>query len=82
MLLGVNLRPQPADFLVHVPYHNDSTIFGWISNGVGSTGMPAFADQLSEQERWDLVNFLRKNFGDELVNQRLLEEATPTPGPP
>ena len=79
---GVNLRPQPADFLVHVPYHGDSTLFGWISNGVQGTGMPAFGDQLTEEERWDLVNFLRKNFGDELANQRVLEQSTPTPAPP
>ena len=79
---GVNLRPQPADFLVHVPYHGDTTIFGWISNGVQGTGMPAWGDQLSEEQRWDLVNFLRKNFGDELANQKILEQDTPTPAPP
>lgn len=76
---GVNLRPQPADFLVHVPYHGDTSLYGWISNGVQGTGMPAWGDQLTEQERWDLVNFLRKNFGDELVNQKIIDaSATPT----
>lgn len=62
---GINLNPRPADFLVHVPYHGDQSLFGWITTGVQGTGMPAFGDQLTENQRWDLVNFLRKTFADE-----------------
>lgn len=34
-------------------------LFWWISRGAPAAGMPGFADRLSEEERWDLVNYLR-----------------------
>ena len=47
---------------MHVPFHPDGVLFAWITEGIRGTGMPAWRDQLSEQERWDLVNFLRDRF--------------------
>jgi copper transport protein len=38
----------------------DGDLFDGISNGVPGTDMPAFDSALSNQERWDLVNYLRK----------------------
>ncbi|MEX2158645.1 MAG: CopD family protein [Dehalococcoidia bacterium] len=58
---GRNLNPPPADFLVHVPYHPDTALFNWVTTGIGQ--MPPFGERLTEEERWNLVNYLRKTFG-------------------
>jgi mono/diheme cytochrome c family protein len=42
----------------HLNQHSDADIFSWISNGIPG-GMPAWADKLSETDRWHLVNYLR-----------------------
>jgi putative copper resistance protein D len=34
-------------------------LFWWTSRGNPAAGMPGFADRLSEEERWALVNYLR-----------------------
>ena len=47
----------PADFQLHVPFRTD-LFFGVISPGFGDV-MPAFAEQISEEDRWNLINFLR-----------------------
>ena len=60
--LAETLPAPPANFSVHVPFHPDGVLYAWISDGIRGTGMPAWASQLSEQERWDLVNYLRRNF--------------------
>ncbi len=39
--------------------HTAGDLFWWISSGLPGTQMPAFAASLSEEQRWDLVNFLR-----------------------
>ena len=60
--LADTLPAPPANFTVHVPFHPDGVLFAWITDGIRGTGMPAWRNQLSEQQRWDLVNFLRRNF--------------------
>ena len=60
--LAGTLPAAPANFRVHVPFHPDGVLFAWISDGISGTGMPAWSGELREQERWDLVNFLRSNF--------------------
>ena len=60
--LADSLPAPPANFTVHVPFHADGVLFAWITDGIRGTGMPAWSPQLSDQERWDLVNFLRANF--------------------
>ena len=60
--LADSLPAPPANFTVHVPFHSDGVLFAWITDGIRGTGMPAWSPQLSDQERWDLVNFLRENF--------------------
>jgi putative copper export protein/mono/diheme cytochrome c family protein len=56
---SAGLLQRPADLTA--PHTNDHTagdIFWWLTHGVGSV-MPAFGAQLSENDRWDLINFLR-----------------------
>lgn len=60
--LADTLPAPPANFTVHVPFHPDGVLFAWITDGIRGTGMPAWRNQLGEQERWDLVNFLRRKF--------------------
>ena len=60
--LADSLPAPPANFTVHVPFHPDGVLFAWITDGIRGTGMPAWSPQLSDQERWDLVNFLRATF--------------------
>ena len=42
----------------HLDQHTDGDVFIWISSGLPG-GMPAWSGQLSETDRWDLVNYLR-----------------------
>jgi mono/diheme cytochrome c family protein/uncharacterized membrane protein len=57
---GLRLVPRPADLRVHMAAgHTDGQLFYWVSYGVQGTGMPAWKDQLTEQQRWDAINFIR-----------------------
>jgi copper resistance protein D len=56
---GAGLNPRPADLTA--PHTNDHTagdMFWWLTHGV-KQAMPAFGAILSEDERWDVINFLR-----------------------
>ena len=58
--LARNLRPRPADFRVHMAAgHTDGELFNWLTNGVPETAMPAYGGQLSEAERWHVINYIR-----------------------
>lgn len=57
---GRALRPRPADFRVHLAAgHTDRELFDWISNGITTTAMPPFKDSLSEEDRWNVINYIR-----------------------
>jgi len=56
---GAGLSPRPADLTA--PHTNDHTagdMFWWLTHGLRK-GMPGFGDALSEDDRWDVINFLR-----------------------
>ncbi len=58
--LATRTRRPPADLSApHTALHTAGDMFWWVGNGIPVGGMPGFADRLNEQERWDLVNFLR-----------------------
>ncbi len=58
--LAASLRPRPADFRTHMEAgHTDGELYTWITKGVPGTAMPPFEGQLSEDERWHLVNYIR-----------------------
>ena len=58
--LARNLRPRPADFRVHMAAgHTDGELFNWVTNGVPETAMPAYGGQLSEADRWHVINYIR-----------------------
>jgi copper transport protein len=56
---AAGLLQRPADLTAsHTADHTPGDIFWWVTHGLG-LAMPAFGDQLSSEERWHLVNFVR-----------------------
>lgn len=54
------LNPRPPDMsLPHTAAHSDGYLFNQITNGVPGSAMPAWGEQFSAQDRWNLVNYLR-----------------------
>jgi putative copper resistance protein D len=52
------LDPRPPDLRAHhAALHTAGDLFWWISHG--RRAMPAFADRIDVDARWDLVNFVR-----------------------
>jgi putative copper resistance protein D len=57
---GLALLRPPADLRgAHTTHHTAGDLFWWIGRGIPAAGMPGFATRLAEDERWDLVNFVR-----------------------
>jgi mono/diheme cytochrome c family protein len=48
----------PPSLRAHLAEHTDGDLFYWISEGLPG-GMPAWKTELSETDRWNLVNYLR-----------------------
>lgn len=58
-MAGASLYPKPSDFLdTNIKNESDGAIFWKITNG--KPPMAAYKDVLSEEQRWYLVNYLRK----------------------
>lgn len=43
----------------HTALHTAGDLFWWLTHGIPGTLMPPFQGHLTEQDRWDLINFLR-----------------------
>ena len=63
-----SLSLQPANLYDHIPIHPDVFFFGVISKGLGGV-MPAFEGQLSEEDRWNILNYLRATFTAQPTNR-------------
>ena len=59
-VLAKTFAIPPVDLLTepHTAKHTAGDFFHWLTHGIPGTGMPAFVDKLSEEDRWDIVNFL------------------------
>lgn len=57
--MAQTLNPPPSDLTVHITQHPDADLFDFVSNGVQGSAMPAFKDRLSEEERWNVLNYLK-----------------------
>jgi putative copper resistance protein D len=65
---AAGLPVKPADLArQHVGFHTDGTFFWWISHGKGENAMPAFADLLDEQQRWEVIGFLHALYDAEIA---------------
>jgi mono/diheme cytochrome c family protein len=50
----------PADLTsLHLSYHLDGQLYWWVTNGVPRSSMPGFKDSLTDEDRWDVVNYVR-----------------------
>jgi len=57
--LAASLPIRPADLTEpHLFAHKVGDIFWWVSNGKANGVMPGFADKLTPDQRWDLINFV------------------------
>ncbi len=74
---AASLPVAPADFRVHIPYHTDELLFHFITNGIG-TIMPAWGTVLSDDDRWNILNYLHYAFGQ---NDQPTSNGSPTPTP-
>jgi putative copper resistance protein D len=54
------LPKQPANLSEpHTALHTAGDMYWWLEHGIERSGMPGFADVLSDEDRWDVINFLR-----------------------
>ncbi len=56
---GLLLNPLPADLAIHVPLHTDNELYDFISDGIDGTPMVAQRDNLTPDQIWHLVNYIR-----------------------
>jgi putative copper export protein/mono/diheme cytochrome c family protein len=57
---GTGLPKKPADLTApHTAQHTAGDMYWWLTHGIPAAGMPAFGPVLSEDDRWDLVNYIR-----------------------
>jgi copper transport protein len=67
--------PPPANLLEgHALYHADAEFFNWIRNGKPGTAMPGFSNELTDEEIWSTIHYIR-----ELQAQHAEAAGTPTP---
>ena len=59
--VGLTLNPRPADLSLHaVPgVHTDGQLWTWITNGYPGSVMPSFKAVLTDDQRWNVVNYVR-----------------------
>jgi putative copper resistance protein D len=43
----------------HMDIHTDGEIYWWVTHGIPSLDMPALADELPEERRWQIINYVR-----------------------
>jgi len=70
-------EPHTASYTVGNTYH-------YLTHGISGTAMPGFAETLSEEDRWDLINFLHalsRGFDARLLGSMIVPEM-PTIGSP
>jgi putative copper resistance protein D len=60
-ILAKTLLHTPSDLLTdpYVTRYMDGDFFHWISYGIEGTEMPGFYENLEEEDRWDIVNYIR-----------------------
>jgi mono/diheme cytochrome c family protein len=59
---AAGMLPPPGSLPDRVPHMTDGALAHRIAVGSAGTRMPAFAATLSENDRWDLVNYLRSRW--------------------
>jgi putative copper export protein/mono/diheme cytochrome c family protein/peroxiredoxin len=77
---AARLPKKPANLTEpHTALHTAGDMFWWIGHGIRESGMPGFGAELSEEQRWDIVNFLRAFSTG--YSARIIENAVVPNGP-
>ena len=67
---GAGLPRPPADLTApHTAEHTAGDMYWWLTHGIPVGGMPPFGGALAEEERWDLINFVRTLSAGERARQ-------------
>jgi putative copper export protein/mono/diheme cytochrome c family protein/peroxiredoxin len=54
-----SLPVKPADLSApHTALHTGGDLYWWVTHGITGSPMPGFGDVLTDDERWDIINFL------------------------
>ena len=78
---AAGLPIRPADLTApHFFAHRPGDLFWWISHGMDEGIMPGFADVLSPNQRWDVINFIRARAAG-AITARVGPEVTTEPAP-
>lgn len=85
-ILAKTFTRPPVDLLTeaHTAKHTAGDFFHWLSYGVPETAMPGFAEKLSEEDRWDTVNYIHamsRGYQSRLLNSSVVPD-WPSVGPP
>lgn len=58
--LAATMQPRPPNLAEpHTALHTAGDIFSWLTHGKPNSPMPGFADVMNEEQRWDVINFVR-----------------------
>lgn len=59
--VGVTLNPRPSNLQIHtvLGVHTDGQLFEWVANGFPNSPMPEFSETYSEEDRWNVINYIR-----------------------
>lgn len=83
--LEARLSTKPADLTApHAALHTAGDLFWWLTYGKPQTDMPGFAHEMTPEQRWDVVNFLRAfsaGFQARILTPQIVP-AQPWLGPP
>jgi putative copper resistance protein D len=75
--LASRLPRRPANLTEpHTALHTAGDMYAWLSRGIPRGAMPGFRDVLTEDDRWDVVNFLRA-FSEGFQARLLRDEVVP-----
>lgn len=85
-ILAKTLPIPPADLLTepHTARHTAGDFFHWLGYGIENTGMPGFINSLSEEDRWDTVNYIHamsRGYQARLLGPAVVPDK-PSMGPP
>ncbi len=77
---AAGMNPRPADFTQHMLLgkHTDGQVFLWIKNGYPNSAMPVWDNRLTDEQIWQLVDYLRTfGQGAPLIQAQTSVAATP-----
>ena len=56
---AASLAVRTPNLTEHISHHRVGDMLWWVQHGIAGTPMPGFAERISDERLWDLLNFLR-----------------------